>query len=112
MSAANALRGVKALAKKVPCLIVSDACGAKPPALSSQPETGMHLSGRIPPAKQDLPRHKTCALVGNGGDRAGACARAPACVRCVCTTHFMNLAVLNRPVTFVKGVKLYILQED
>ena len=55
-SAANALRGVKALAKKVPCLVVSDACGPKPPPLSSQPETGMHLSGRIPPAKRDLPR--------------------------------------------------------
>jgi hypothetical protein len=24
------------------------------------------LSGKIPPAKSDLPRHATCALVGNG----------------------------------------------
>lgn len=65
-AAANALRGVKALAKSVPCYVVSEACGPKPLALSAQPETGMHLSGRIPPAKRDLPRHKTCALVGNG----------------------------------------------
>ena len=65
-AAAAALKGVQTLKRKVPCYVVSDACGKGSPALSSQPETGMHLSGKIPPAKSDLPRHATCALVGNG----------------------------------------------